>query len=301
MDARGYEKLPEIGFVSLIDINDTFSRTRVMSYPVCMGEKRIERYPCTEDYQQALRLAFCEWGLPDRLATDHDRVFYDETSKSPFPTRFHLWLIALGIPLAFGRFRIPEDQAVTERSHQIWDGQVLEGARFENFMHLYQHLSARKAFLNQQFPCASLGDQPPLVAHPEARLPRRPYRPEWEVDLMNMNWVYAYLGQGEWFRKVSATGAISIGGHIYHLGFDWRPDHDVEITFDPQEYEFICRSASGKYLRLPAPWLKKTYFIDQLPPSQLPDFQFALPLSWNEWRALMYFQVPAIPYTGTTL
>ena len=52
---------------------------------------------------EAFPLASTERGLPDRLATDHDRIFSDETSKSPFPTRFHLWLLVLGIDLQFGR------------------------------------------------------------------------------------------------------------------------------------------------------------------------------------------------------
>jgi len=83
MDAKGYQQVPDLGLVSLININDTFSRVRLISHPCWLGQKRIERYPSTEDYQQALRLAFCAWGLPDQLATDHDRIFYDETSKSP--------------------------------------------------------------------------------------------------------------------------------------------------------------------------------------------------------------------------
>lgn len=79
-----------------------------------------------------MRLAFTEWGLPDRLATDHDRIFYDETTKSSFPARFHLWLLALGVTLQFGRMGRPTDQGMTERSRQTWANQVLEGTVFES-------------------------------------------------------------------------------------------------------------------------------------------------------------------------
>lgn len=293
MDARGYSRIPNLGLVSLIDINDVFSRVKVVSFPCWLGEKRIERFPSTQDYQLALRLAFTQWGLPDRLATDHDRVFYDETSKSPFPTRFHLWLLALGVELQFGRMSRPTDQAITERSHQTWDSQVLEGAVFERYCALWQSLEKRKVFLNEHLPCASLGDTPPLQANPQAYLPRRAYRPEWEADLLDLNRVYTYLAKGQWFRKVSATGAISIGRQIYHLGFDWRPAGYAELSFEPDACEFVCQIPSGKQKRLPVTWLTKQELMGELYQFQQIPFQFALPFSSSEWRALFYEHVPA--------
>ena len=293
LDERGYSRVPNLGLITLIDINDVFSRVKVLSYPCWVGQKRIQRYPSTQDYQLALRLAFSEWGLPNRLATDHDRIFYDETSKSPFPTRFHLWLLALGIELQFGRMGRPTDQGVTERSHQTWDSQVLEGAIFECYQSLWQTLELRKVFLNEHFPCASLQDTPPLKAHPEAHTPRRPYRPEWEAELLDLSHVHAYLSKGQWFRKVSSLGAISIGRQIYHLGYHWRPDVYVELIFDPDTCEFICRAPSGKETRLSAAWLTKEELMGELFQFQQIPFQFALPFTCNEWRVLLYEQLPA--------
>lgn len=293
MDARGYSRVPNLGLISLIDINDVFSRVKVLSYPCWLGQQRIQRYPSTQDYQLALRLALTEWGLPDRLATDHDRIFSDETSKSPFPTRFHLWLLALGIDLQFGRLGRPTDQAVTERSHQTWHSQVLEGAAFECYQSLWRTLELRKVFLNEHFPCASLQNTPPLKAHPEARTPRRPYRPEWEVDLLDLNRVHVYLAKGQWLRKVSSLGAISIGRQIYPLGYHWRPEVYVELTFDPGTCEFVCRAPSGKQTRLSAAWLTKEELMGELLEFQQIPFQFALPFTSDEWRALFYEQSPA--------
>jgi transposase len=292
LDARGYSSIPNLGLVSLIDINDVYSRVKLLSYPCWMGQKRIEHYPSTEDYQLALRLAFTEWGLPNRLATDHDRVFYDETSKSPFPTRFHLWLLALGIGLQFGRVGRPTDQGVTERSHQTWDSQVLEGAVFECYQSLWRSLEKRKTFLNEHLPCASLQDLPPLQARPQARIPRRCYRPEWEADLLDLTRIYAYLAEGQWFRKVSAVGTISMGRRIYHLGYDWRPAGYVELIFDQPACEFICRTPSDQEKRLPFSLTKQELMGDFERFQQIP-FQFALPFPANDWRALLYQQMPA--------
>jgi hypothetical protein len=293
MDARGYSRVPNLGLIALIDLNDVFSRVKVLSYPCWIGQNRIERYPSTPDYQLALRLAFTEWGLPDRIATDHDRIFYDQTSKSPFPTRFHLWLLALGIDLQFGRFGRPTDQAVTERSHQLWDSQVLEGAWFEDYLGLWQTLEMRKIFLNEHLPCATLQDMPPLQAHPEARTPRRPYRPEWEADLLDLSRVRTYLAKGQWLRKVSSLGAISIGRQIYQLGSSWRPEGYVELTFDPEAGEFVCRTPAGKQTRLSAAWLTKEELMGEVFQFQQIPFQFALPFTSTEWRALLYEQLPA--------
>ena len=41
------------------------------------------------------------YGLPEGISFDHDSVFYDNQTASPFPTLLHLWLIALGIEVRF--------------------------------------------------------------------------------------------------------------------------------------------------------------------------------------------------------
>ena len=105
MDARGYEKVADVGFVTLIHLNDRFSHARLLSYPCWLGQQRVERHANTADYQAALRIAFMEWGLPHTLQVDHESVFYDNRSKSPFPSRLHLWLVALGVSLTFMALR----------------------------------------------------------------------------------------------------------------------------------------------------------------------------------------------------
>ncbi len=96
-----------------------------------------------------------------------------------------------------------------------------------------------------------------------------------------------------WFRKVSAVGTLSIGRHIYHMGYDWRPDGYAEITFDPSACMCICRTPSGKEKHLPIPWLTKEELMGELFQFQRIPFQFVLPFSQNDWRALLYEQMPA--------
>ena len=51
-----------------------------------------------------------------------------------------------------------------------------------------------------------------LVAHPELLAPRQPYRPEWELDLLDLNRVVGYLTLRAWIRTVSEVGRVSLGG-----------------------------------------------------------------------------------------
>jgi transposase len=285
MDARGYQSVPDVGVIALINVNDVFSRVKLLSYPCLLGKKRASRHPTTEDYQLVLRLAFTEWGLPDRLAVDHDSVFYDNTCPSPFPTRFHLWLLALGVPLTFGRKGRPVDQGMTERSHQTWYHQVLEGQAFSSWQALWQALTQRRMVLNEHLPCATLGDVPPLMACPEARRPRRFYRPEWEKELLDLARVYDYLAQGHWFRKGSNIGTVSLGGNVYYLGKHWQRQ-EVEIIFDLQDQHLVFRTADGQQTkRLVLQGLTAGDLMAELEPlAGFDSFQLMLPFSWEEFR-----------------
>jgi len=287
LDARGYEKVPGVGVVNLINLNDRFSRVKLLSYPCWLGERRASRHPTTADYQLVIRLAASEWGLPDRLYVDRDSVFYDNSSKSPFPTQLHLWLLTLGVELVVGPPNRPTERSITERSHQTWEQQVLQGQGFAGWEALYDTLRRRRDFLNEQFPCSTLGGVPPLVAHPEARRPRHLYRPEWEAELMDLARVYTYLGQGQWFRQASNVGAVSLGSQIYVLGRDWAKK-EVQITFDPADRHLAFYAPDGKLgKQLLIKGISATELMGELGPLvHLPCFQLALPFTWDEWRVI---------------
>jgi hypothetical protein len=283
MDARGYSRVPEVGIVSLIDLNDRCSHVRLLSYPVWVGSQRCQRHPTTDDYQTALRLAFTDWGLPQQLQVDHEAMFADNTSKSPFPTRLHLWLLALGIDLLFGRRGRPTDQGLTERSHQLWAAQCLQGACYPDWLALYQTLRQRRDFLNRDLPCASLDNLPPLRAWPTAAHSGRPYRPEAERDLLDLRRVWAYLAQGRWFRKVSVAYTFQLGGQVYYAGTPWQFTQ-LEITFDPTDQHLVARNEAGDLVvRCPLQAVTPLDLMGSLAPAlTLPIFQLALPFSWAD-------------------
>ena len=285
MDAQGYQQIPDVGMVTLINLNDKASHMRLLSYPCFLGRTNVERHANTADYQVALRLAFTDWGLPKRLQVDHESVFFDNKTKSPFPTRLHLWLVALGVQLTFSRVGRPTDQGMTERSHQLWSQQVIEGQHFPDWDILYQRLRQRRDFLNKQLPCTSLDGQPPLIAEPDAHFSGRAYRPEYEAQLLDLDRVYAYLSQGQWFRRVATHGIISIGGHVYSVGLKWQRQQ-IEVRFSAEQQLFCCYDDAGALIKQFA-WrgdLEQILSGDVAVAMTLPHFQLCLPFTWQEHR-----------------
>jgi hypothetical protein len=293
VDAKGVIKVPDLGSVSIININDLFSRLKVDSFP-CLNTS----HPNARDYQLVFRRAFLNYGLPKRVSLDHDSVFYDNASASPYPMMLHLWLIALNVDVYFIKQKPPAAHSVIERVHQTIIQQAVVGQVFADGSALQKSLNGRLDFLNFRFPSRSLDGQPPLVAHPEARHSGQPYRPEWEEDMLDMQRVYDYLAQGRWFRRTNAHGQFSLGTHRYNVRKELGKQ-TVEITFDPQTCEFKCLPEDGcREIHLAAQGLTKTDLMGELGPLiALPAYQLALPFSRAAWREMMLCD----DLTGTTL
>jgi transposase len=292
VDAQGAMKVANLGTVSIINIADLFSRLKIDSLP-CLKSS----HPNTQDYQLLLRRAFVRYGLPQRISFDHDSVFYDNVSASPFPTLLHLWLIALDIKVRFIQQVPPAEHSVIERSHQTVTNQAVLGQHFADAPALQQSLSQRLDFLNSHFPSRSLAGQPPLVVWPQAHHSGRPYRLEWEPEMLELQRVHQYLAQGRWFRQTSAQGQFSLGAHRYNLGCRFNRQ-SVHITFDPQTVEFVCLlPVDTPLLRLKPLGLTKLDLMGELTPLvSLPVYQLALPFSLAQWREISL----ANELTGTT-
>jgi hypothetical protein len=287
LDAYGALQVPALGMISLLDLNDCFSHVKLLSFPCWVGEQRVSRHPDTADYLLALRLAFVDWGLPSQLRVDRDSVYFDNTSKSPFPTRLHLFLLGLGIALVIGPPHQPRQRAITERSHQTWDQQVLTGQQFTDWDALWRVLLTRRDFMNQHLPCRSCDGLPPLVAHPQAAWTRRPYAPDQEATLFDGERIAAYLSSGQWFRKASNVGVVTLGDLHYGLGQTWAK-HEVQITFEPTDRRLVFLDQDGQRTeRRPIKGISYTELAGDFGRLlELHPYQLALPFAWQEQRVL---------------
>lgn len=290
LDAMGETKVSGVGSVSLINITDVLSRLKVESYP-CLNQ----RNPTTSEYYLTLRRAFLNKGLPERITFDHGTVFYDNTSSSPWPTRLHLWLIALGIDVSFTRKRCPTDHAFVERMHRTMNLQALQGQEWSDPEALWEGLDHRREILNQHLPVRTLDGQAPLLAYPTAEHSQRPYQLAWEEQMLQMERVYHYLASGHWFRRTNAGGRFALGGYSYQTSWKWQ-HQTVEISFDAQSATLICHleGEADEPKRLQIQGLSKANLMGEISEFQrLPEFQLSLPWSPEEWRAIAYAEMSA--------
>jgi transposase InsO family protein len=293
MDAQGIMRVEGVGKVSLISIIDVVSRLKAESYPSLETTN-----PALADYQLSLRRAFLTYGLPEPLTLDHGTVFYDNTTPSPFPTRLHLWLLALGVQVRFTRKRCPTDHAIIERTHQTMTAQALLGQTYTSHTDLWTSLDERREVLNHHLPTRALSHKPPLEAYPGAIHSGRSYRPEWEEELLSLEKVCTYLAQGRWFRGVRSNGFFGLGAYQYYLGKHLAQQR-VALRFDPEAMVLICLpEGCEETIRLPIQGITKAELMGELAVLQsLPTYQLALPFSLAAWRQLEYVQ----NLTGTTL
>ena len=281
IDGQGATSVEGIGKVHLINTKDVFSRTYCGSVPQPAGLH--SGAPSGAMYQHALRLAFCEFGMPTSIQTDHASVFYENKGKSPFPTRFHLWLISLGIPLIFSRKYIPTDQAIVERSHQTLTNQVIKGSTFESLLALHSYCDARRTLLNEVLPCSTIGGVAPLEAYPKARFSGKEYHPHLEKQIIDLDKVYQYLSKGKWFRKAGKNRALHLGGQYYYIKAAQKQSL-VQIQFDLKEKLLVFRDVNEHFLdkqpikELSIEILMGASFFE----ATLPDFQLKLPFVWED-------------------
>jgi hypothetical protein len=283
MDAQGRQQVDGLGKVCVINISDVVSRMKTASYPY-LGGLGMD----CEDYQLVLRWAFLQHGLPHRISLDHDSVFHDNTSRSPFPTRLHLWLIALGVEVVFVRKGRPTDHGIIERMHQTMTRQTIQGQSWASQKALWIGLDQRREFLNTRYPSRSHQERPPLTAYPQGAHSDQCYRPEWEEDLLDLTPVYQLLATGRWFRYTNLHGEFCLGMQRYNASRNYKKTW-LEITFDGHSRELIAGPVDNDYRqRYPIKALTKTDLMGELSPIlKLPSFQLALPFGSQSWRQML--------------
>jgi hypothetical protein len=143
-----------------------------------------------------LRTAFTQWGCPLEIQTDHEDV-YVGASTSDFPSRFTLWLPGLNIQHVTSCSHRPTDQAQVERSHRTLGDMTWKDETFAQVTELQAALDDRRQRYNVDLPvkAADCHRQPPLSVHPTAHFSGRPFCPELEWQLFDLNRVDTFLAQ----------------------------------------------------------------------------------------------------------
>jgi len=198
--------------------------------------------PTLAQVRSVLRTCFTCWGtMPDEVQTDGEGVLIGRP-QDPFPAAFTLWLVGLGIDHLVIRPGKPTDNAEVERCHRTVNDYAVVGNEDADMIHL-QHI-LDEAVYELAFELSSraegCGGATPVVAHPELLQPRRPFQPEHELALFDLDRVDAYLATFTWERKVSKTGQITLGGrHQYYSVGRTYARRQVLVRFDPADRHFV--------------------------------------------------------------
>lgn len=267
--------------VNVQELHDTYAGLMIISLAVVTTQPRYWRHLSRAEHQQVLRCAFARWGMPLEVQTDHDSELVNPADPT-FPAPFTLWLVGLGITHVVSRRHRPTDQAQVERQHRTQGDFVWKDQTFERIEAFQQVLDEQCQLYNQAYPsqAAHCQGRPPLTVFPTAESTGRPYHPDLEWELFDLDRVDAFLAQFVWTRKVARNGAVHLGGEYYLLGTA-RKGQSVSVRFVPGSRSFRFESADGKeILTLPAKGLEKEQIIGTFPAHvPLPvGFQFALPI-----------------------
>lgn len=281
MDAKEKVLLADQAVASVLNVRDPVTAVMIASQAFLTTTEHHWRKLTLPEVQTVLRQAFAEWGRPLEIQTDHEDV-YVGAATSDFPSRFTLWLIGLNIQHVTSRSRRPTDQAQVERGHRTLGDMAWKDETFAQVPALQTVLDDRRQRYNTELPvhAADCDGQPPLSVHPTAHCSGRPFHPDLEWTLFDLQRVDTFLAQQVWTRHVGEQGQVGIGSDHYYLGRD-HAFQTVTVRFQSSTRTFRFEAADGTHLAtMPARGLDQADLIGYAPFTEHGPliFQFPLPL-----------------------
>ena len=288
VDHQEGHRLGDGSIATVCNIRDPYGAVMIASQAFEVRTEKRWRKLTWEEVRQVLRNGFCEWQtLPDSVQTDNE-MGLGGNPNDPFPSWLSLYLAGLGIKHIFIRSHRPTDQPQIERNHRTLDGFTDDPQSRQNMTHFQQALNRERALYNQQFPARASDCQqkPPLQAHPALLKPRRPYLPEWETVLFDLQRVFDYLATFTFDRKVNRNGQVTLKGLHYTVGLA-HAGKDIQVRFDASTQEWIfleldSQEQPHEIRRQPLQGIDFT-ILTGLPTSEnlpsLPPIQLTLPLA----------------------
>lgn len=164
---------------------------------------------------------------------------------SSLPSALGLWLVGLGITPIYGRPACSSDNAVVERGHGVLTHWV-ELDQCADFHDCEERLAW--AVVTQRERYRSPHSYTRAQAFPDLYSNRRSYHPQQDEHQWCRAAVARYLAQFTFQRKVEINGRITLFANAYSVGRHYARQY-VQITFDPQRYEWVFADEYHRPLR----------------------------------------------------
>lgn len=212
--------------------------------------KKISEVPL-QKIQSALITIFKNRGIPNWIKVDNGRPFGDPQLELIPPLA--LWLIGFGIKVIWNRPATPTDNAKVERSQGVL-GKWTEYSKCQDAFELQLRLTKEADFHNFHFPIRRKGNQTRFQLFPSLIHTGT----DWNPARFKINRVLIFLAKGNWERKVSSNGQISIYGQRTSVGIKYR-HQKVSIKLNPKKNAWNIFNANGKLIKIkPTPFSEKS-------------------------------------------
>jgi hypothetical protein len=192
--------------------------------------------------QETLRLVFTRWGLPKGFRVDNGTPW---GSKGDWPTDLALWLIGLGVGMAWNPARSPQDNGVIERL-QGTGKRWTEPSTCQDPNELQGRMGEMDRIQREVYP--SIAGQSRWQAFPGLQQVDRPYSKTWEKRHWDLELVLAHMAEYSTLRRVDSKGQVSVYGRNHYVGKKYQ-GQDVYVSLDPVDREWVFATPAGAQLR----------------------------------------------------
>lgn len=184
---------------------------------------------------------FEKWGVPIWIKVDNGRPFGDPRLEVVPPIA--LGLIGLGIRVIWNPARSPKKNAIVERSQGVL-GKWTEFYKCKDQHQLQMRLNEEGKFYNHHFPIRRLSGKKRIEVFPSLGYTGRPYQPQ----QFQLKRALSFLAQGNWVRKVSSTGQVSMYDHRFSVGMYFK-HQNVNIKICPTTNVWQIFDIAGELIK----------------------------------------------------
>jgi hypothetical protein len=191
--------------------------------------------------QAELRDCFARWGRPVSVQCDNGNPW---GSWGDLPTPLALWLIGLGLGVAWIPAGTPQDNGVVERGQGVAKNWA-EPDRCRSPEELQRRLDEEDRVQRECYPHARCASR--MAAYPGLAHSGRPYSEAWEQKHWSFGAVLAHLAGLLAPRRVDCSGKIGLYHDKVYVGKVNR-GREVVVQFDAGTAEWVVSDRGGTEL-----------------------------------------------------